>query len=75
MRCWIATSTGLYLILFGDPNFSDPGEVYRQRLDQYLKRNYAGTSYINGSSPYMAARAGGLVRLDAMAPAAVDAGA
>ena len=27
LRCWIATSTGLYLILFGDPNFSDPGEV------------------------------------------------
>ena len=54
--------------------YPDPGKPYRQRLGQYLKRIDAGTSNVNGSSPYMAARAGGLGRLDAMARAAVATG-
>jgi hypothetical protein len=54
--------------------YADPGKPYRQRLGQHLKRIDAGTSNVNGSSPYMAARAGGLSRLDAMARAAVAAG-
>ena len=31
--------------------YPDPSEPCRQRLGQYLKRIYAGTSNINGSSP------------------------
>jgi hypothetical protein len=54
--------------------YADPGKPYRQRLGQHLKRIDAGTSNVTGSSPYMAARAGGLSRLDAMARAAVAAG-
>ncbi|SVE18072.1 uncharacterized protein METZ01_LOCUS470926, partial [marine metagenome] len=46
---------------------------YRQRLGQYFKRIDASTSNINGSSPYMAARASCLSRLDAMARTAVAA--
>ena len=54
--------------------YPDPGEAYRQRLGQYFKRIDASTSNINGSSPYMAARASYLSRLDAMARTAVAAG-
>ena len=54
--------------------YAYPGKPYRQRLGQYLKRIDAGTSNVNGSFPYMAARAGGLSRLDAMARTAVAAG-
>ena len=54
--------------------YPDPGEAYRQRLGQYFKRIDASTSNVNGSSPYMAARASCLSRLDAMARTAVAAG-
>ena len=54
--------------------YANPGKPYRQRLGQYFKRIDASTSNINGSSPYMAARASCLSRLDAMARTAVAAG-
>ena len=53
--------------------YPDPGKPYRQRLGQYLKRIDAGTSNINGSSPYMAAWCF-LSRFDAVARAAEAAG-
>ena len=43
--------------------YPNPGEPYRQRLGQYLKRIDAGTSNVSSSPLCMGARAGGLSRL------------
>ena len=54
--------------------YAYPGEPYRQRLGQYLKRINAGTSNVNGSPHAMGAGTAGFSRLDAMARAAVATG-
>ena len=54
--------------------YAYPGKPYRQRLGQYLKRIDASAGNINGPPRCMAARAGGLGRLDAMERATVTTG-